>query len=98
MKNITNNGEALRTQWKITEGFPGESGYEPDDEADKGSRNKEVNRVATTNSKHTDKTGDSRRMLRNWSGLGQRSNLKQLIVTVTVWEIRKPAPSLNEVL
>lgn len=78
------------------EGSLSESGNEPEDEADKGSRNKEVSRVVTANPRHTDRTSDSRRMLRDWSGLGQRRNLKRFIVIV--WEIRKPAPSLNEVL
>ena len=95
MENITNDGKAFRTRWQSAEGSLSESGYEPEDEADKGSHSEEVSRVVTANPRHADKTSDSCRMLRNWMGLGQCSNLNHFIVAV--WEIRMQALSLNEV-
>ena len=55
MKNITNDGKAFWTRWKITEDSLSESGYEPEDEADKGSRNKEISRAITANLRHASK-------------------------------------------
>ncbi len=78
MKNITNNRKPFRTRWKITEGSLSESGYDPDDEADEGSRNKEVSRAVTANPRNPNKTSDSRRMLsthRNESGQRQHNTV-----------------------
>jgi len=63
VKNIANNRKPFGTWWKITEGSLSESGYEPEDEADEGSRNKEVSRAATVNPGNPNKMSDSRRML-----------------------------------
>ena len=63
MENITNDGKAFRTRWEITEGSLSESGNEPEDEADEGSRNKEVNRAVAANHRHLNKTSDSRGLL-----------------------------------
>ena len=60
MENIPNDGKAFRTRWEITEGSLSESGDEPEDEADEGSRNKEVNRAIAANHRHPNKTSDSR--------------------------------------
>ena len=60
VEKITNDGKAFRTRWEITEGSLSESGDEPEDEADEGSRNKEVNRAVAANHRHPNKTSDSR--------------------------------------
>ena len=78
MKNIANDWKAFWTRWKSTEGPLSESGYEPEYEADNGSRNKEVSRVVAANPRHAEKTSDSSRIPRNWSGLSQRSNLDHI--------------------
>jgi len=60
VKNIANNRKPFGTWWKITESSLSESGYEPEDEADEGSGNEEVNRAVTVNAGKPNKT---RRML-----------------------------------
>ena len=60
MENIANDGKAFWTRWEITEGSLSESGDEPEDEAEEGSRNKEVNRTVAANHRHPNKTSDSR--------------------------------------
>jgi len=75
VKNIANNRKTFGTWWKITESSLSEPGYEPEDEADEGSRNKEVSRAVTANPGNPNKTSDPRRMLSthgNESGLGQQ--------------------------
>ena len=58
MEKIAKDGKTFGTRWKIgTEGFPSESGYEPDDEADEGSHNEEMSRAVTV-SPSPDKTSD----------------------------------------
>lgn len=62
MENITNDGKAFGTRWEITDGSLSKSGDEPEDEADDGSRNKEVNRAVAANHRHPNKTSDSRKI------------------------------------
>ena len=58
MENISKDRKPFGTRWKLTEGsLPvGESGDEPEDEADNGNRNKEVNRAVTANAEYPNKT------------------------------------------
>ena len=60
VEKIANDGKASWTRWEITEGSLSESSDEPEDEADEGSRNKEVNRAVAANHRHPNKTSDSR--------------------------------------
>ena len=62
VENITNDGKAFGTRWEITDGSLSKSGDEPEDEADDGSRNKEVNRAVAANHRHPNKTSDSRKI------------------------------------
>ena len=77
MKNIANDRKPFGTRWKITEGSLSESGYEPEDEANERSRNKEVSRAVTANPRHRNKISNSRRML---STHGNERGLRQHIV------------------
>ena len=60
VENITNDGKAIGTRWEITEGSLSKSGDEPEDKADEGSGNKEVNQAVAANHRHPNKTSDSR--------------------------------------
>lgn len=62
VENIANDGEAFWARWEITEGSPRKSGHEPEDKADKGSQNKEVNRAVAASHRHPNKTSDSRKV------------------------------------
>ena len=66
----------MGTRWKLTEGpLPvGESDDEPEDEADDGSRNKEVDRAVTANAEYPNKT--RRRMLStHWDVSGRDEHI-----------------------
>jgi hypothetical protein len=58
VKNIANYGKPFWARWNITEGLLSESGYTPEDEADKGNHN-EVSHEATAVTRNPHGTSDS---------------------------------------